>query len=134
MPYRVFKFFGAEFMERKYSRILLRPAAGPYIGGYGEPRPQKPPDLRSVRLVRCIPNPDIAYFFDALFNSTMFDSACHRALRVTEILHEIVYWCSQYPHGGKALVRLTLVCKAISSVSIDVWFLSRSFNDLKLAS
>lgn len=51
-----------EFMER--------PAATPHIGYYGEPRLQEPPDRRSVRLVHCIPNPDIEYSFDALFNST----------------------------------------------------------------
>jgi len=50
----------------------------------------------------------------------MNDSACHRALRVTEILYEITYWYSQLRRSGGAMVRLALVCKTFSSVSIDV--------------
>lgn len=29
-----------------------------------------PLNRQSVRLARCVPSPDTAYFFDALFNST----------------------------------------------------------------
>ena len=57
----------------------------------------------------------------------MDDSACHRALRVTEILHEIAYWRSQHRRAGEALIYFALVCKAFSSVSIDVRLFSWSF-------
>ena len=62
MSYRMLKFCEAEFMGR--------PAATPHIDCYGEPRPQEPSDRRSVRPVHCVPNPDIAYSFEALFDST----------------------------------------------------------------
>ena len=53
--------------------------------------------------------------------------ACHRALRVTEILYEITHWYSQHSRSGRAMVRLALVCKTFSSVSIDVWIFLRFF-------
>ena len=53
--------------------------------------------------------------------------ACHRALRVTEILYEIAHWYSQHSRSGRAMVRLALVCQTFSAVSIDVWISLRFF-------